>query len=179
MTYLIDGHNLIGKLHDIALDDPDDEAKLVQKLAGFAAHHSTRCTVVFDKGNPGGRSRMSLSSVEVVFASAHSNADKVMIERIGRAENPRMMTVVSSDNDVLAAALRRRMQTLKSAAFAQMLEAPPPKPKLGPDLAPDVRLSEREVEEWMALFAEARKNREGLKQREASGRSARQPRARR
>jgi S-adenosylhomocysteine hydrolase len=34
MPYMIDGHNLIGKLPDISLDDPNDEALLVQKLAG-------------------------------------------------------------------------------------------------------------------------------------------------
>ena len=33
--YLIDGHNLIGQLPDLSLTDPDDEAKLVQKLTGF------------------------------------------------------------------------------------------------------------------------------------------------
>ena len=37
MNYLIDGHNLIGQLPDISLDDPNDEALLVQKLSGFCA----------------------------------------------------------------------------------------------------------------------------------------------
>ena len=35
MPYLIDGHNLIACLPDISLDDPNDEAQLVNKLKGF------------------------------------------------------------------------------------------------------------------------------------------------
>lgn len=152
MPYLIDGHNLIGRLPDIALDDPNDEAKLVQKLIGFAARERTRIVVVFDNGLPAGRSRLSTGPVEVVFAGFRSNADQIMIGRINRDENPRMTTVVSSDNTVLSAAQRRRMQTLKSAEFALRLQRPATPPKPGPDEAPDLRLSPQEVAEWLRLF---------------------------
>lgn len=154
MPYLIDGHNLIGQLPDISLDDPNDEAKLVQKLAGFVARKNTRCTVVFDNGNPGGRSRMSIHSVEVVFASERTTADNVMLERIQRESNPKMLTVVSSDNAVLSAARRRSMQTVTSTEFVQQLQPPPPRPRPGPDTAPDLKLSPREVDEWLTLFKE-------------------------
>ena len=59
MAYLIDGHNLIGQLPDLSLNDPNDEAKLVQKLIGFAARQQKRVVVVFDSGLPGGKSRLS------------------------------------------------------------------------------------------------------------------------
>ena len=32
MLYLIDGHNLIGQMPGLSLDDPHDEAKLVERL---------------------------------------------------------------------------------------------------------------------------------------------------
>jgi uncharacterized protein len=153
MTYLIDGHNLIGKLPDIDLDDPNDEALLVQKLSAFAARTSKRCLVVFDKGLPGGKSRMSTRYVTVVFAPHDSNADQVMMNRISGIQNPKDWTVVSSDNDVLAAAKRRRMQTMKSAEFASLIERPvqPDKP------APDKQLSPDEVDEWLTLFNEKKR----------------------
>jgi predicted RNA-binding protein with PIN domain len=152
MAYLIDGHNLIGQLPDISLDDPDDEAKLVQKLIGFTARTDKRCVVVFDKGLPGGRSRMSTSQVEVVFANSRSDADRVMMERIQKAKDPGQWIVVSNDNAVLLAARQRKMKALKSAEFVTLIH-PPPKPRRHEeDRLADVHLSPDEVEAWLRIF---------------------------
>lgn len=152
MTYLIDGHNLIGRLPDLQLDDPDDEALLVQKLKSFAARTGKRCIVVFDQGLPGGESKMSNSKVKVVFARHDSNADRVMMTRISGIQNPKDWTVVSSDNDVLAAARRRKMATMKSSEFAGILQRPPEPDKPGVDEAIDTHLSSSQVDEWLTLF---------------------------
>lgn len=151
MIYLIDGHNVIGQLPDISLDDPNDEAILVQKLISFSARTKHRCVVVFDHGVPGGTSRMSTRDVQVVFSSQRSNADRVMIERIGKIPDPLQWIVVSSDNDVLGAARGRKMQTLRSDAFAILLESPPaPDIDVGEDSHVD--LSPAEVDEWLQFF---------------------------
>jgi predicted RNA-binding protein with PIN domain len=148
---MIDGHNLIGKLPDISLDDPNDEALLVQKLAGFAARTGKNCLVVFDHGLPGGSSRMSTRSVQVVFASGRSSADRVMMERIRKIPDPLNWTVVTSDHDVMNTARIFRMKTLHSEEFAVMLEyAPPQVEDVGE--ATDVHLSEAEVDEWLDMF---------------------------
>lgn len=155
MPYLIDGHNLIGQMPDIALDDPNDEAMLVQKLIAFNARTNKKCVVVFDYGVPGGLSRMSTRQVQVVFAPAKSSADFVMIERIGRAADKTQWTVVSSDRDVLAAARRNRMAVLNSADFAALLERPQPAAapaEPDPGEAADVRMSPDDVDDWLAFF---------------------------
>ncbi|PJF28897.1 MAG: hypothetical protein CUN52_11120 [Phototrophicales bacterium] len=153
MSYLIDGHNLIGQLPDLQLDDPDDEAKLVQKLIGWSARTRRQCVVVFDAGLPGGTSRMSTKSVRVVFASHTSSADKVIIDRIYKEKHPKNWTVVSSDNGVLDIAKRQGMQTIKAMEFARLLERPVPiRPDLGE--AVDVKLSADEVDEWLKLFGD-------------------------
>jgi predicted RNA-binding protein with PIN domain len=152
MPYLIDGHNLIGQLPDISLDDPDDEAKLVQKLIAFTARTDKRCVVVFDNGLPGGRSRMSTGQVEVVLANKRSNADRVMMERIQKAKDPGQWIVVSNDNAVLFAAKQRRMKALKSVEFVPMIN-PPPKPRRKEEDRPaDIHLSPDEVEAWLKIF---------------------------
>ncbi len=151
MPYMIDGHNLIGKLTDISLDDPNDEALLVQKLSGFCARTGATCLVVFDYGLPGGSSRMSSRAVQVVFASARSSADHVMRERINKVPDPLNWTVVSSDNDVITTARINRMRTLHSEEFARLLDAPPKK-IVDAGEATDVHLSESEVDEWLDLF---------------------------
>lgn len=154
MPYLIDGHNLIGQLPDISLGEPDDEAKLVQKLIGFVARTGKQCVVVFDQGLPGGRSRMSTQKIEVVFANTRSNADRVIMDRIVKAKDPGQWTVVSNDNAVLLAGRQRKMKTLKSAEFAPML-VPAPKPKPRDDDSPsNIHVSAAEVEEWLKIFGE-------------------------
>ena len=151
MTYLIDGHNLIGQLPDLALSDPDDEAKLVQKLIGLAARQRRRMVVIFDSGLPGGKSRLSTRQVEVVFASARSSADDVMKARIRAARDPGQWVVVSNDRAVIDAARARRMTILTSAEFAPLLRPAPP-PKRDPGEASDVYVSPEEVEAWLKIF---------------------------
>src|SRR5579871_6533710 len=158
MTYLIDGHNLIGQLPDISLKDPDDEAKLVQKLIGFAARQQKRIVVVFDSGLPGGKSRLSTRQVEVIFASAHSTADDVMKERIKRVRDPGQWVVVSNDRVVLDAGRSRRMTCVTSAEFAPLLRSASVPHKRDPDEdageSADVYVSPAEVEAWLKIFKE-------------------------
>ncbi|MCY3865558.1 MAG: NYN domain-containing protein [Chloroflexi bacterium] len=122
MPYLIDGHNLIECLPDIELDDPNDEAQLVNKLKGFAAMARKKCIVVFDHGLPGGHSSMSTRSVQVIFAAArHKTADDLIKSRISRTEDAPNWTLVSADRDVVNYAHRHRMRHMSSAQFAQLL----------------------------------------------------------
>jgi len=148
MPLLIDGHNLIGRLPDIRLDDPDDEAKLVARLRTYSARTGKRMTVVFDHGLPGGHSRgLSGGGVKVVFAAADRSADGILRERMRRARDPRGLTVVTSDREVQAAAEARGVRVVRSDEFAAQLSAPQTAPA-----EKDVRLSTEEVEEWLKVF---------------------------
>lgn len=152
MPYLIDGHNLISYLPDITLDDPDDEAKLVNKLKGFAARVRKKITVIFDNGLPGGESALSNHSVKVIFAaSRRTNADRIIRERIRNQRNPAVWTVVSSDQEVMDYAKQHRMNTLTCVEFAQILRRPP-RPKHDPSEAANLYISPEEVEEWLQIF---------------------------
>jgi hypothetical protein len=156
MPYLIDGHNLIGQLPDISLADPNDEAKLVQKLAGFAARTGKKIVVIFDSGITGGKSRLSTGMVEVVFATPRTNADRIMIERIQDAKDPLYWVVVSSDNQVLGAAQRRRMKAIRSHDFAQLMRPAAARDKEESD-GREVYPSPAEVEMWLKIFTQRTK----------------------
>jgi predicted RNA-binding protein with PIN domain len=153
---LIDGHNLIGRLPDIDLDDPDDEARLVARLRTYCSRRHkrpqkagrARATVVFDGGLPGGRSHpLSGSGVEVIFASPGRTADGILLERIRRARDPRGLTVVTSDDQIISVARARGARVVRSEEFVPELGASPePQPEK------DVHLSANEVEEWMHVF---------------------------
>ena len=101
MPYLIDGHNLIGKVPDISLKDPDDEAKLIVKLRSFCARTGKKAHVIFDHGLPGGKSKLSNYTVKVAFASRPGEADDLMLRRIRRTRDTKAWTVISSDRRVL------------------------------------------------------------------------------
>jgi predicted RNA-binding protein with PIN domain len=148
---MIDGHNLIGKLPDISLDDPNDEALLVQKLNAFTARTGKECVVVFDHGIPGGSSRMGTRKVQVVFASGRSTADRVMIERMNKIPDPRGWIVVSSDHEVVSTARRRSMATMHAEEFVILLQSPP-RPVVDEGERSDVSLSDDEINEWLDLF---------------------------
>ena len=52
MPYLIDGHNLIGKLGDIQLHALDDERALIELLKTFCRQNSKNVEVFFDNAPP-------------------------------------------------------------------------------------------------------------------------------
>jgi predicted RNA-binding protein with PIN domain len=152
MPFLIDGHNLIGRLPDLRLDDPDDEAKLVIRLRAYSARTGKRVTVVFDHGLPGGRSwDLSGGGVETVFAPTGRTADRILCERIRQARDPRGLTVVTSDRQVIAAAQAGGARVLRSEEFAAQLDGR--RVMEAPEDGQDVPLSEKEVEEWLRIFA--------------------------
>lgn len=155
MHYLIDGHNLIGKLPDIQLDDPDDEMALVLRLRQWAAvGRKRRLTVIFDRGLPGGQDKsLSTGNVKVVFASGGQSADTLLLARIQRAKNPGEYTLVSSDNRIRQAALARRMPLWLAEEFAGRMAAEAAgrgETVVSPTVEPS--LSAEEVDEWLALF---------------------------
>ena len=151
MEWLIDGHNVIGQMPDIGLDDPDDEQKLLWRLRRYRARTGRRIVVVFD---PGGAyhpaARRSKGGITVQYAPAGSTADRVIKARLRRAKNPRQIVVVSSDRAVQQAARSVGARVVEATAFAAELAAPPVAPE--PDAEPERRLSEAEIAEWLRLF---------------------------
>ena len=150
MPLLIDGHNLIGQLPGLHLDDPDDEAKLVAQLRTYCAREGKRATVVFDHGLPGGWSEsLSGGGLRVIFASAGRSADGILRERIRETRDPRGLMVVSSDREVIAAAKAKRVRVMQAEVFAARLDLPPEFTDASDDGA---QLSSEEVDEWLQVF---------------------------
>lgn len=149
MPYLIDGHNLIGQMPDLSLNDPHDEAKLVERLRSFMARKRQRCIVIFDGGLPGGRSRdLSTHSVQVVFAHGGTSADRIILERLHAVRDPGSMIVVSADQEIIHAARQRRIRVIAPGTFADQMHTA----QMPDDHDPNPHVSPAEVAEWLALF---------------------------
>jgi len=111
---------------------------------------------VFDHGIPGGWSRdLSTGPVQVVFAGSHTNADRIILERVREAKTPTNLKVVSSDGEIRRAAEARRAEVITSPEFVQMLTKPPPREPRR-DARENVSLSKEEVKEWMRLFKQGK-----------------------
>jgi uncharacterized protein len=159
LAILIDGHNLIGQMPDLSLADPDDEAKLVQRLKIYRDAVNVPITVVFDPGESYTPPHsLSGGGVEVVFAGQRKSADRLIISRIQRAADPEHLLVVSSDQEIVNAARRFGAQVMSAPDFVREMARThgprrrrPKKPKL------EERVSAREVDEWLALFKKGRK----------------------
>lgn len=149
MPILIDGHNLIGHLPMLSIEDPDDEEKLVRLLRSYRARTGKAITVVFD---PGGAfalpSRRQLGGVEIVFAPHGSDADRVITRRVQRLRKPDEWLVVTSDRELADAVDRLGARVQSAEAFAFNLTG-------SAAAAPDWRESPPstdEVDAWLALF---------------------------
>ena len=152
MPYLIDGHNLIPKL-GLRLDDPDDEAALIQRLQEFSRlARRGGVEVFFDQAAPGQGGTRRFGLVTAHFVPLPAIADQAIgarIQRLGRAA--RNWTVVSSDHRVQNEARTRGAKAISSEEFArtvmETLRAGPVHPSAG-----EKHMSERELEEWIKLF---------------------------
>jgi len=151
---LIDGHNLIGQTPGLSLADPNDEQKLIVMLRQYAARKNARLVVVFDSGNPGGKSKeLSGGNVTAIFAGAHTIADRILMERIRELKSSGDWIVVSSDREVQQAAQQRKMNVWNSAEFARRMgPAPQRDDSMEPPTAKDSGLTQSEVDEWLQVF---------------------------
>lgn len=158
MPYLIDGHNVIGQMNSIQLDDPHDEAKLVLLLRSYSAQLGKKFHVIFDGGIPSGMSNLSTSRVKVYFASSESSADNVMRMLIKNTTNPGSWMVVSSDHAIGSTAKRKGMKVMRAERFAEKLEsmqdlaAKTELENYVPETKTDPHLSKDEVNEWLDIF---------------------------
>lgn len=156
MHYLIDGHNLIAKLPDINLSDPDDEIKLVLKLRQWTAVSAKRVvTVFFDGGIPGGHNvNLSNAQVKVIFVSEGKTVDSLLIARINRVKNPPEFVLVTSDQAIIAAANQRQMKHERSDKFALRLSTDRAERSQSHPTSPadDPVISDAEVAQWLDLF---------------------------
>jgi hypothetical protein len=156
MPVLIDGHNLIGKLPDVKLSDPNDEDKLIAKLKQYVQRTGKQTTVVFDPPKHSewfawSDDRYELRKLEIVFATMGRKADDVIRERVARAKDRQGLIVVTSDAAVANFARQCGVKNVRSSEeFARELQealstpAPAEKPAI----------SKAELDEWLTVFKE-------------------------
>ena len=154
MPILIDGHNLIGQMRDLALSDPDDEQKLVERLKRYAARANKRITVIFDPGRHTLPSLWTSNSqnglVRIVFARAGEKADDVIRVRVSEERDKQGLQLVTSDAAVANFARACGIRNVTSSGdFIRVMEQ-----AMRPASGPEKPLPHREYENWSDVFRE-------------------------
>ncbi|MBA4028236.1 MAG: hypothetical protein C0475_03720 [Planctomyces sp.] len=124
------------------------------RLIGASRYSRHSITLVCD----GVGARRASAGLTIEYAGAASSADDLIIERLGHTPRSKGAVVVSSDRRVSAAARRRGLRTLSSAAFLHQLardvvaaQRAPRRPTRRA-LAPAVPLDAAAVRAWARDF---------------------------
>lgn len=159
LHYLVDGHNLIGQTRTIRLQDPDDEAKLVDLLHRWTLRQSgVQVTVVFDGGVYGHPQPLDRPAVRAIFAHSPQDADARLNRLIEQITDERRYRVVTSDRAVASVAEAHGIVVINAGVFAKQLEQPesqsrrstPRRQRIEP------KLSRNEVDSWLREFGDDR-----------------------
>lgn len=155
MRWLIDGHNLIGHMPSLRLDDPNDEEKLLEYLRRYRARTGHHLTVIFDPGQSyQPASTKKRGGITVQFAPQGKTADQIIIRRLGKIKNPQAVMVVTSDRTVRQAAQQAGVRVVTAQEFGQQLLQLSTRVESAEEEGSqaDIQLSADEVEEWLTIF---------------------------
>jgi hypothetical protein len=130
MKILVDGYNLLhasgifGGVRGAGGFEASRRA-LLDEIARLMGPAAPGVTVIFDAADapPGLPDRYQHAGIDVRFARHHASADALIEELIEDHDAPTALTVVSSDNRVIAAARRRRAKPVASDDWLAGLRA--------------------------------------------------------
>ncbi len=153
MTYLIDGHNLIPFVAGLSLDQLDDEEELISLLVHFSIEKKCQVEVYFDHGHLNSEREFKRGRVHVHFVLPPMIADSAILARLlGIGKAAKNYIVVTSDQTVQNRARRIGAIVISAQEFAQHLQKPNNK-KIPNRRVKKPADHEKEIEEWMQLFA--------------------------
>lgn len=152
MQYLIDGHNLIPKVHGLSLSQIDDEEKLIAMLREFCRLTQASVDVYFDRAGSGKLETHHFGRVTAHFVPPSTTADDTIIRHIRKTgKSVRNWVLVTSDNRIQVEARACHMNILPSEEFAVILQSALDNPGYSPD-EEDSLMTDIEIDAWLEIF---------------------------
>ena len=178
VTYIIDGHNLIGVMPDIKLGDPDDEVRLLERLRLYRASKAGHNILAFFDGsdlppNPaqalGPRSnRLSSPGIEVHFSAPGQTADDAIVAFLRGRTEPGQYAVITNDTELAGRARAAGASALRASDFAPRLARRKPRPAPAKSMpGPDPHAPQ--FADIYEGFVAAEKEARGLRERASAG----------
>ena len=122
MAWIIDAYNALFHSHLLPDAASDVGAKGLARLLHLAQLDHRGATIVADGSpKPNDRTESRTGSAQVIFSGPNSDADTIIEQLLQKHSAPRSLTVVSNDRRLIAAAKRRRANSMSSQAFMRML----------------------------------------------------------
>ncbi len=140
MAYIIDGNNLMGQTPGWHRDKAGARRRLLDQIANFARRKKARMTVVFDGRPEQGRGQIySYRGLRVMHAEQGSDADTQIEKLVESSRDPRGLTVVTSDRQLIFQVRTRNAATMRSGEFRRLMEqdglrSPDEEEKESPDM---------------------------------------------
>ena len=117
--YIIDGNNLIGKIPNLwkmqQKEKQSSREGLVFQLERHFFYKKIKVSLHFDGHE---NNHIKAKGIKIVY-SENTNADNKIKDEISDSNNPKLITVISSDFNVLDFARVNSCSTIKSEAFAR------------------------------------------------------------
>jgi hypothetical protein len=153
MPFLIDGHNLIPRI-GLRLDSLDDELELIRLLQEYCRLSRSQAEVYFDNAPAGQPAKQKHGAVTAYSVRRPDIADEAIRRRIMRlGASAKNWTVVSSDRCVQAEARSAKAKVLSSDEFARQVRLTL---QNKPAAEGESAMSEKELNDWLELFAKRR-----------------------
>jgi predicted RNA-binding protein with PIN domain len=149
---IIDGHNLIPKIHGLHLKDEDDEARLIDLLQEYCRLARRQAELYFDGSPEPQKSNRKNGLVHVHYIKLGYSADDAIIQFVRNLGSDKdNWTVISSDHRIQNAVLASGCKVMGSDAFARLIST-----TLSSEIAiqqkRDKPPSVGEIDEWLKLF---------------------------
>ncbi len=153
---VIDGYNLLRAIQNLTEHSSNiTDVQLCQIVDEYLYRIKKRGSIVFDGVGPREKEAFNnLRNLEVVFSGTSHEADDVIEKLVRQSSAPKMLTVVSNDRRIKAAAKKRKATTVDCVDFwMEVLKTIEKKRKR--QVEPQgkfIGISEAETEYWLREF---------------------------
>jgi uncharacterized protein len=162
---LVDGFNLIYKFPDLEEKMSRGDLRgamkgLLDILKDYKTVAKKTIRVVFDGKKESGLEIMHEKSAGIdVYYSLDRSADFIIMDFIRHDPKPNLVTVVSSDKEIVSYVDRFKAQVILSENFAELIvkTLEPKEEELPPEKSEDVHLSDDELSFWEKMFKSGKK----------------------
>ncbi len=155
MPYVIDGNNLIGFSPDIEYDAPDSRIRLIDLIKKYQSVKKNNIILVFD-GEPenGPHYQKYSNKFRIIYPNYGESADEVIKKLLNEFSTLNDVMVITSDRELKQYAKDKGAKVINSIEFYHEVKrfAKFYKKKKMSDKRINIKLSEKEVDNWLKIF---------------------------